>query len=160
MGSEILDALEKKSKALAKDAAKAEKAEKAAFEEFKAKGAAEKDKLAEERAARIAKEGQAKADREQARAAKAKEEKESKAAALPEQIKKMSAEKRSKIESALGAEKEAKSESGWKSQAALKKISRYQTAVDQAKAEGRCSKKIDTEDAPEKTEEKAAPEGF
>merc|ERR1712203_550964 len=69
--------------------------------------------------------------------------KKSKAAALPEQIKKMSAEKRSKIEGALGAEKEAKSESGWKSQAALKKISRYQTAVDQAKAEGRCPKKAE-----------------
>merc|ERR1712110_1378774 len=90
--SEVLDALEK--------------AEKAAVEERTAKGAAEKDKIAEDRAARNAKEGQAKADREQARAAKAKEEKESKAAALPEEIKKMSAEKRSKIESALGAEKE------------------------------------------------------
>merc|ERR1711953_1234856 len=147
--SEILDALEKKSKALAKDAAKAEKAEKAAVEERTAKGAAEKDKLAEDRAARIAKEGQAKADREQARAAKAKEEKESKAAALPDQIKKVSDERLSKIESALGAEKDAKSESGWKSQAALKKISRYQRAVDQAKAEGKCSKKTDTEVAPE-----------
>merc|ERR1712232_329710 len=73
--------------------------------------------------------------------AKAKEEKESKASVLPEQIKKVSDERLSKIETALGAEKDAKSESGWKSQAALKKISRYQRAVDQAKAEGRCSKK-------------------
>merc|ERR1712003_606821 len=62
--SEILDGLEKKSKALAKDAAKVEKAEKAAVEERTAKGAAEKDKLAEARRARIAKEGEAKADRE------------------------------------------------------------------------------------------------
>jgi len=147
--SEVLDALEKKSKVLAKDAAKVEKAEKAAVEERTAKGAAEKDKIAEDRKARIAKEGQAKADREQARAAKAKEEKESKAAALPDQIKKVSDERLSKIESALGAEKDAKSESGWKSQAALKKISRYQRAVDQAKAEGKCSKKTDTEVAPE-----------
>merc|ERR1712003_489259 len=122
------------------------------------KGAAEKDKMAEDRAARIAKEGQAKADREQTRAAKAKEEKESKAAALPDQVKKMSAEKPSKIESALGAEKEAKSESGWKSLAALKKISRYQTAVDQAKAEGRCSKKADAKVELENTDTEVAPE--
>merc|ERR1712110_1118243 len=52
--SEVLDALEKKSKALAKDAAKAEKADKAAVEERTAKGAAEKDKIAEERRVRIA----------------------------------------------------------------------------------------------------------
>merc|ERR1712039_249114 len=142
--SKVLDALEKKSKAAAEKAATVEKAEKAATEERKAKGAAEKDKLAEERAARIAKEGQAKADREQARAAKAKEEKESKASVLPDQIKKVSDERLSKIESALSAEKDAKSESGWKSHAALVKIARYQTSVDQAKAEGRCSKKADT----------------
>merc|ERR1712183_549622 len=52
--SDILDALEKTSKAAAKEAAKVEASEKAAVEESKEKGAAEKDKIAEERKARIA----------------------------------------------------------------------------------------------------------
>merc|ERR1711862_445141 len=69
--AEILAALEKKSKAAAKEAASTEAAEKGATEERKAKGAAEKDKLAEDWGARIAQEKEAKAEREKSREAKA-----------------------------------------------------------------------------------------